>query len=427
MSLKAVPIADKMNTIVPNFGPFSGLRVVSAGSLIAVPFAGAMLADFGAEYIHIERPHVGDSLRYLPPFADKGGTKVSTSWMQEGRNRLSLSLELNLKHPEVKEVFFDLIRRTDIFMENLVWLDKLGIRDQDLLEVNPRLVIAHVSGFGHKEFGGLQEYCDMASYDMIGQAFSGFMHLNGDPEPAVPALTKPWTSDYMSGFVCLFGILAAYHHVLKTGQGQIVDVAQFEANARLLTDTFPTYAETGVIRTRTGTKSIAFQPYGVYRDKNDEFVAIGAFGRAVYERFIKAVGWDLEYFSHKAAGDGVETLKSPKGRELDAKIVDWCSQRTADEIVSVLAPARVGVAKVNNAKDCMAHPHFLDRDDFVSYVDETSGEKIQAFGISPKLSETPGEVWRGAPTLGQDTEEILTKLCGCDADQIDAMRAKDLI
>lgn len=418
---------NKQNVIAPNFGPFSGIRILSAGSLVAMPHAGAMMADFGAEVIHIERPNVGDTWRYMAPFSEKSGKKVSTTWMQEGRNRLSMTLELNMKFPEVKELFFELIRNSDIFMENMVWMDKLGIHDEELLEVNPKLVIAHVSGYGRAEFGGDPEVCGRASYDMIGQAFSGFMHLNGDPEPALPALTKPWTSDYISGLHCLFGILAAHYNVLRTGKGQVVDVAQFEANARILTDTFTTYTETNVVRTRTGTKSIAFQPYGLYTDKNGDYVAIGAFGEAVYTRFIKAVGFDLEYFSHKEAGDGVETLKSPKGLELDAKIVAWCKERTVEEIVAQLSKFKVAACKVNTAKDCLENEHFNARNNFVTYIDQTSQQPVKAFGIAPKLSETPGQIWRGAPSLGQDTDDILTKILHYSPEKIAVLKGQNLI
>ena len=128
--------------IIPQYGPFAGMRVIDSGSLIAMPYAATLLADFGAEVIHIERPGVGDTLRVLAPFAKEDGKTVSTSWAQDGRNKLSLSLELNLKHPEVKELFFGLIKEADVFMENMVWLEKLGIRDEELLEVNPKLIIA---------------------------------------------------------------------------------------------------------------------------------------------------------------------------------------------------------------------------------------------------------------------------------------------
>ena len=117
--------------IIPKYGPFAGMRVIDSVSQIAMPYAATLLADFGAEVIHIERPGVGDTLRILAPFATEDGKTVSTSWAQDGRNKLSLSLELNLKHPEVKELFFGLIKETDVFMENMVWLEKLGIRDNE--------------------------------------------------------------------------------------------------------------------------------------------------------------------------------------------------------------------------------------------------------------------------------------------------------
>ena len=418
---------NKKNAIAPNEGVYSGLRVISAGSLVAMPHAGAMLADFGAEVIHIERPGVGDTWRFMPPFATKNGKQISTTWMQESRNRLSMTLELNLKNPEVKELFYDLIKNSDIFMENMVWLDKLGIYDEELLKINPKLIIAHVSGYGRSEFGGAKDVCDRASYDLIGQAFSGFMHLNGDLDPSMPALTKPWTSDYISGLHCLFGVLTAYMQMLKTGKGQVVDVAQFEANARILTDTFVTYTENNVIRTRTGTKSIAFQPYGLYFDKEDNYVAIGAFGEAVYRRFMQAVGFDLEYFKHKECADGVEALKTPKGIELDKKIVAWCKERTVDEIVEQLSKFKVAAARVNTAKDCVENEHFNARNNFVTYVDQTSNEEVKAFGIVPKLSDTPGKIWRGSPALGQDTESILSKILGYSENKIDSLKEKKLI
>lgn len=200
--------------IIPQYGPFAGMRVIDSGSLIAMPYAATLLADFGAEVIHIERPGVGDTLRVLAPFAKEDGKTVSTSWAQDGRNKLSLSLELNLKHPEVKELFFGLIKEADVFMENMVWLEKLGIRDEELLEVNPKLIIAHISGYGNPRFGGLPEYCDRASYDMIGQAFSGWMGLNGE-KGGDPVVGKPWLNDFTSAYAAVFAVLAAYINVLK--------------------------------------------------------------------------------------------------------------------------------------------------------------------------------------------------------------------
>jgi len=413
--------------LIPEFGPFAGMRVITSGSLVAMPHAANMLADFGAEVIHIERPNVGDTWRFMPPFAAHGDKQVSTSWAQDARNRLSMTLELDLKIPEVKEVFMGLIKEADAFMENMVWLDKYGISDEELLKVNPKLIIVHVSGFGRPQFGGVPEVCDRASYDMMGQAYSGFMHLNGDPEPAIPALGKPWLNDYISGLTTLFGILAAYVEVMKTGKGQVVDVAQFEANARIMADTYVSYTEANVLRTRTGSKSAAFQPYGLFLDKNGDHVAIGAFGGGVYARFIKALGVDPEYYNFKDCAATPAALSSDKGKELDQYITKWVGEHTAREVVEQMAKFKVPCSKVNTAKDVVDDPHWIDRGDFIKYNDQTIQKDIKAFGVIPKMSETPGKVWRGAPSLGQDTEDILAKILNYTPEQVKELKEKGLI
>lgn len=417
----------KEQFIVPEFGPLAGVRVIGAGTIVAMPHAANMLADFGAEVIHIERPKVGDTYRGLAPFAAYEGKKVSTSWAQDARNRLSMTLNLDLKIPEVKELFLELVKKADIFMESLVWLDKYGISDEILLEANPKLVIVHVSGYGRPQFGGKPEVCDRASYDMIGQAYSGFMHLNGEKEPSTPMLTKPWVNDYISALHAVFAALTGYVNAQKTGKGQAIDVAQFESNARIMSDTFVSYTEANNLRTRSGTKAAAFQPYGLFKDKDGDFVAIGAFGPGVYERFIKALKLDIEYFNFKDCASSVEAVSSDKGKELDQKTIEWVSQRSSSEVVEVMAKFKVGCAKVYTAADAVTDPHWIDRGNWVEYEDQTLKKNIKAFGIVPKFSETPGKVWRGAPSLGQDTEALLSKILGYDETKIAQLKEKKLI
>lgn len=253
--------------IIPEYGPFAGMRVVCSGSLVAMPFAATMLADFGAEVIQIERPGVGDTLRMLAPFAEVNGKKVSTAWAQNARNKLAMALELNLKFDEVKEIFYGLIKEADIFMENMVWLEKLGIYDEELLKVNPKLVIVHVSGMGHKEFGGIPSVCNRASYDMIGQAFSGWLYLQGDADRD-PAIAKPYTNDYVSAFATVFAALSGYIYAQKTGKGQVIDVAQFEAMAQYMCGTYTAYTMAGIVGERTGNFNPAFQPYNLFKSKD---------------------------------------------------------------------------------------------------------------------------------------------------------------
>ena len=418
---------ENRKQLIPEFGPFAGMRVLSAGSLVAMPFAAQLLAEFSAEVIHIERPGIGDTFRVLPPYSTKAKKLTGNCWGQDGRNRLSLTLDLNMNKPGVKKVFLELIKNSDVFMENLVWLDKLGIKDEELMEANPKLVIAHVSGYGRPAFGGDPAICDRASYDLCGQAFSGYLYLNGDPEASAPNITKPYLNDYVAGLFCLFGVLAAYFSAQKTGVGQVVDVAQFEAQARLMCDSFVTYSENGVIPERSGNNSKTFQPFGLYKDKNGADVAIGAFGEAVYKRFMKAADLDIEYFTHKECSEGKEAMESPKGKELDAAIKAWCASKTAEEIEIACAAHKVPAAKANTVKDCYENKHFNDRNDFVTYKDETDGREIKAFGIVPKLSGTPGKIWRGLPKLGQDTDVILKEIAGCSDDEIEALRNNNVI
>ena len=406
--------------------PFAGMRVVCSGSLVAMPFAATMLADFGAEVIQIERPGVGDTLRGLAPMADVNGTKVSTAWVQNARNKLAMSLELNLKHEEVKEIFYGLIKEADIFMENMVWLDKLGIYDEELLKVNPKLVIVHVSGMGHKEFGGIPSVCNRASYDMIGQAFSGWMDLQGEADQD-PAIAKPYTNDYVSAFACLFAALAGYTYAQKTGKGQVVDVAQFEAMAQYMCGTYTTYTMTGTISKRSGNYNPNFQPYNLFKAKDGLLVALGAFGKGVYNRCIPAMGLDLEYFNFKDCSSGPEAVASAKGQELNQAVVDWCLQHDALEIEKIMEGARVPCAVVNNAKTAYENEHFRSRGDWIKYVDQTTNSEVEAFGIAPKMSVTPGQVWRGAPSMGQDTDNILKTILGYDDAKIAELHEKNLI
>lgn len=418
-------MSDRM-FIIPEFGPLAGMRIIDSGSLIAMPFAATMLADFGAEVIHIERPGVGDTLRLMAPFATVNGKKVSTAWAQDARNKLSMTLELNLQHEEVKEIFYGLIKEADVFMENMVWLEKLGIYDEELLKVNPKLVIVHVSGLGHKEFGGVPSVCNRASYDMIGQAFSGWLYLQGDPDRD-PSVSKPYTNDFVSAFAVLFGTLSAYINVQKTGRGQVVDVAQFEAMAQYMCGTYTSYTMAGKISERSGNASPAFQPYNIFKSKDGFLVALGAFGPGVYKRFIQGAGFDLDYFNYEDCSSGIEAVASPKGRELDRKVNEWCASLTAAEIERKMEEARVPCATLNTAKSAFENEHFKSRNDWIKYEDQTVETEITAFGIAPKMSETPGKVWRGAPKLGQDTENVLKTILGYDDAKISSLREKGLI
>lgn len=417
---------DETDRLIPEFGPLAGMRVLCTGSLIAAPFAASMLADFGAEVIEIERPGRGDTYRAFPPVAKNGTRAASASWIQEARNRLSMTLELDLAVPEVREIFYGLIRDTDVYLENMVWLDKLGIRDEVLLEINPRLVITHVSGYGRARFGGVPEICDQASYDMIGQAFSGYLLHNGDPDRP-PVVARPSLNDYVTAMFALFGVLAACQSAHRTGRGQVVDVAQFEAQARLMRDTF-TASALGLEEVhRHGNGAEGFQPWDLFLSADNEYVALGAYGPAVFGRFMEAAGFDPARYPYDRVAKDRQAVASPLGRELAGRVTDWCRVRTAQEIETRMRACRVPCSRVNTARACMENDQYRLRDDFITYEDRTLGQTVTAFGVVPKMSGTPGRVWRGAPALGEDTERILKTRLGYGEEKIAALRAGGLI
>ena len=287
-------------------------------------------------------------------------------------------------------------------------------------------MIVHVSGYGHKEFGGLPEICDQASYDMTSQAYSGYALFNGYPDRD-PLIVKPSLGDYITALFALFGMLSAHISAKNTGRGQVVDVSQFEAQARVMRDAF-TMSSLGLAEVqRCGTKAIGFQPWDLFTSRDGIYVSIGAVGKSVFERFMTAAGLDLERYPYEKTSKDKNAVNSPEGRELDRIINEWCASHTADEIEEAMRRGRVPCARVNDAVACMKNEHYLSRGDFVNFIDQTTGIDVTAFGIAPKMSASPGMVWRGGPKLGQDTDKILTKLLGYDEDRIAAFREKKII
>lgn len=413
--------------LIPSFGPLTGMRVLMTGSVVAAPFASSILAEYGAEVIHVERPNLGDPYREQAPLIVRGNRKVSAVWTQEARNKLSLTLEVNLNIPESKEIFLSLIKNCDVWLENMVWTEKLGITEDLLLEVNPKLIIAHVSGFGRPQFGGVREECNRPSYDPIGQAEGGYMFLNGFPEPMPPSPAAGFMNDYITALTSVNGIVMAYLHAQKTGQGQAIDISQIESMSKLLNDTFVQYFMLDRIKQRAGNKVPIFQPANLFKTKDDKYLYIGAFGSIVFERFTKALGLDPHKFTHEAAGGSPAAINSEIGLEMEKLTIQWVASHEAEEAKQYLLSYKVPCGIVKNSADLVASEHYQKRGNFIEYKDETLGETVKAFGFAPKMSRTPAQVWRGAPKLGQDTEVILQKLLGYGHREISAFKEKGII
>ena len=427
--------------IIPKFGGLSGMRVLMTGSVVAAPFAASIMAEHGAEVIHVERPKIGDAFRGQAPVItncdDKetpfmlagsevaADQKVSTGWIQEGRNKLSLALELNLSIPESRDIFLSLIKNCDVWLENMVWIEKLGITESMLFEVNPKLIIGHISGFGRPQFGGVPEECDRPSYDAIGQAEGGWMHLNGYPDRP-PSLGAMFVNDYISAMFCVSGVLVAYINAQKTGKGQAVDVSQSECASKCLGDTFVNYFTLGMVKKRAGNKIPIFQPANLFKTK-DAYLFIGAYGPAVYTRALKAMGIDTDIYSHEKAGGSKEAVNSELGLEVNRLIEKWMLERTSEEAANHLKSLKVPCGIPRTAEELANSEHYQKRGNWIQYEDQTLQKTVTAFGFAPKMSQTKQQVWRGGPRLGQDTDAILSKIIGYSEDQIADLKNKGIV
>lgn len=411
----------------PKFGPLNGLRMMCNGTIVAGPFAATMFADFGGEVIVLERPKMPDPYRLQnPQIPGENGKSISGAWMQNARNKLSLALETNFRVAESKEIFLSMIKNCDVWLENMVWIDKLGITNEELLEVNPRLVICNCNGFGRPAFGGLESEMARASYDPIGQSVSGYSNLQGFPD-GPPLYATQYIGDYVVALFAFSAIMMALRVVERTGKGQIIENTQAENMMRIMDDNWCLWSEMGYKKQRFGHKISFFQPGNVYPCGDGRYINIGAFGELVYNRFMEATGLSLEEYPYKTAAFGVEALASEKGKELDRKIHEWCMSHTALECSDILNSHRVGAGVCWDCEDVFQQEHWNKRNCWVKYEDQTLEKEVTAFTVIPRFSETPGQIWRGAPRLGQDTEVILKQLLEYSDAEYEALKGKGVI
>ncbi|MEM1681902.1 MAG: CaiB/BaiF CoA-transferase family protein [Sulfolobales archaeon] len=401
-------------------GPLSGLRIVSSGILIAQPFAAYLAALWGAEVIHVERPG-GDTYRYSPPFIERGGRRVNTWWAQERRNMLSIVIDL--KKDKGKEVFLELLRHADIWMESSMpgTYQKLGITDEVVRKVNPEIVIVHISGFGH--FGD-PGYLGLPAYDAIATAYSGWMSINGFPE-SPPYKPYPYTGDYLTALHALSAALAGYIYSKKAGEGITIDVAQFECIANVFGGLWIQTAELNDVPTRRGNKDIYFQPYDIFETKDGQYVFVGALGYDVFKRLCDAIQVDFEEWKDVHYAPGMHT---DKGKQFDSILRSWIKQRTAEEVLRTLRNYNVPCFKVYSLRDALEDPHYKARRDFIEWDDETLGEKVRGWGIVPKfLMRNEPKIWRGSPRLGQDAVAILSKLLEYPESDIEKLLLENVV
>jgi crotonobetainyl-CoA:carnitine CoA-transferase CaiB-like acyl-CoA transferase len=407
--------------VIPKFGPLEGIRAVGTGVLIAQPYIGTKLAEFGAEVIHVERPG-GDTFRTTAPLLTRGPREHGCDEAEVAKNKLSMGL--NLKQARGIELLMALWKISDIWMESSApgTMERAGLSNELALAINPSLVIVRVSTYG--QFGK-DDYLGRPGYDALAQAYGGMMNVTGDPS-GPPQRAKVFTGDYLTALTGWASTMMALWEVKKTGRGQVIDLAQYEAVAQTQGNCMPLYTGQGVSYGHTGNKAPGFQPYDTFKCA-DGWVFIGALGGAIYARVPKFLGLDPQVYSFEACSRDATAVNSERGRELDRKLRDYCAIRSCFEVETALNKAQIGCSRVYNTHDQYADEHYNMREMTVPVLDRQSGVPVRVYGVVPKMSLTPGRIWRGAPSIGDDTNEILSKMLGFSASDIDKLYGDDIV
>ncbi|OAE98582.1 carnitine dehydratase [Bradyrhizobium centrolobii] len=384
-------------------GPLSGIRVVELGTLIAAPFAARLLAEFGADVIKIEQPGSGDPLRRWRKLHQ--GT--SLWWYLQSRNKKSIAIDL--KSPDGRDVALRLAAQADVVIENFKpgSLEKLGLGWDVLSELNPNLTLVRISGYGQTG-----PYRDRSGFGAIGEAMGGLRFTTGDPD-SPPARVGISIGDSLASLHGVIGALISLLRV-KTGQGrgQVVDVSLYESVFNLMESLVPEYDLMGHVRTRTGGALPGISPSNTYPSSDGRHVVIAGNSDAIFKRLMQVIGRpDLADNPAFTSNDG----RVRNNALLDAAITTWTSERTMDEILSLLDAADVPAGRIYSVADIVDDPHYAARD--MILATELPGDvTVKMPGIAPKLSDTPGGIRWPGPTLGQHTDEVLTGLGLQEAD-----------
>ena len=393
--------------------PLQGVKVVELGQLIAGPFAGKTLGDFGAEVIKVEPPGEGDPLRTWRKLYQ--GTSVW--WQVQSRNKQSVVLDL--RHPKGQEIARQLIREADVVIENFRpgTMEGWGLGWEDLSKLNPGLIMLRISGYGQTG-----PYRDRPGFGVIGEAMGGLRYITGEPGRP-PVRVGVSIGDSLAALHGVIGILLAlYHRKVNGGAGQCIDVALYEAVFNMMESLLPEYDAFGVIRERTGSAMPGIAPTNAYPCKDDEYVLVAGNGDSIFKRLMEAIGRsDLANDPELAHNEG----RARRVEEIDAAIAAWTAPRTIDEILQAMTKAKVPAGRIYSAKDIALDPHYVARG-MIEEIVIREGRTLKVPGVVPKLSETPGSLRTTAPGLGEDTESVLRRL-GYSVEEIAAFRTEKVI
>ncbi|NJN39757.1 MAG: CoA transferase [Gammaproteobacteria bacterium] len=393
--------------------PLEGLKVIELGQLIAGPFAGKTLAEFGAEVIKIESPDGGDPLRkWRKLYKD-----TSLWWYVQARNKKSVTA--NLRRPDGQEIVRRLARDADVVIENFRpgTIEKWGLGYEALSRENPGLIMLRMSGFGQEG-----PYRDLAGFGAIGESMGGMRYVTGFPDRP-PVRLNLSIGDSLAALHGVIGVLMALHHrTANGGKGQVVDVALYEAVFNMMESTLPEFDRFGITRERTGSNLTGIVPSNTYLTSDSHHVVIGANADSIFKRLMNAIGSrDLAEDPDLADNAG----RAQRADELDQVIGAWVGRHTVDHVLRVLAEAQVPSGKIYSIADIVSDPQYLARK-MIRQATLPDGTELRVPGIVPKLSDTPGDLEWVGPELGEHTDEVLTQI-GYSASEIAALRERKAI
>ncbi len=395
-------------------GPLAGLRVIEMGTLIAGPFCGQILGDFGAEVIKLEDPGKGDPMRQWGRTKPKGH---SPWWPVIGRNKKSVTLDL--RAPEGQRIAKRLIAGADVVVENFRpgTLEKWGMGYEALAADNPGLVMARVSGFGPTG-----PYAQRAGYALIGEAMGGLRHITGEPDRP-PARAGISIGDSLAATYAALGVMMALHARERTGRGQVVDAAIYESVLMVMENLITEYGLTGYVRERSGAVLPGIAPSNAYPTAGGEMVVIGANQDTVFRRLAEAMGQpgladDARFATHGARGE--------RQAELDALIADWTGGQSTEAVLALMETHGVPAGRVYRAPDMLDDPQFQAREAIVETPHPVFGS-VKMQNAFPTLSATPGRVRWPGPALGAHTEAVLAGILGLSPDEIAGLKARGVV
>lgn len=378
----------------PKFGPLSGMKVVFSAIEIAGPFSAQMFAEWGAEVIWIEHSSYADTIRVQPNYPELSRRNLH-------------ALSLNIFSEKGREVFLKLIEDADVFIEASKGpaFAKRGITDELLWERNKKLVIGHLSGFGQY---GTAEYTNLAAYNTIAQAFSGYLMQNGDVDQPMPAF--PYTADYMAGFAVTSSVLAAVYGAGKTGVGESIDVAMYEVMLRVGQYYMMDYLNGGEMCPRmTKGKDPLYCGCGLYKCI-DGFIVFEIVGAHQVKSMFNELGI-ANLLGTQEIPEGTQLIarSMQAGEILEEKLDSYFAEKTIEESLTILASYKVAGSKVLDVEDLQSHPQYLARESFTEW-ETLKGEKCKGPNVMPKFKNNPCKVWRATPSYGMDTKDILSDL-----------------